>query len=213
MRKTLSVLTAFLLSLCIIIAPATSALAYDVTSAGQDDAASVENGSFSPEMQVDGSGSLGDLISQELDQEQIKQQESLGNYVYSVRVNGNTATVDFKTNKYCSIVVALFEENGNKMITSGCADVSPELSAVDISLEEGKVPQYFYIRAYMVEQDTLKPLGKVYESPNYTRSMVEFFDKTTDDFDEDQVLNLDDEKTITLLFIMMMSNRSDRAIP
>ena len=42
---------------------------------------------------------------------------------------------------------------------------------------------------------TLRPLCTVYESPNYTQEMQEFFAQTVDDFDSEKVLNLDGDKT------------------
>lgn len=56
-------------------------------------------------------------------------------------------------------------------------------------------PDYFIIKAYLVENETYKPLCTEYTSPNYTKEMQEFFAKTTDDFEEEKVLNLDEDNT------------------
>lgn len=53
---------------------------------------------------------------------------------------------------------------------------------------------YYYVKAFLIESDSFKPLCTSYESPNYTREMQEFFKKTVDDFSEKEVLNLDEDK-------------------
>ncbi len=56
------------------------------------------------------------------------------------------------------------------------------------------MPQYFYLKGYLIDTETNKPLCTAYSSPMYTKEMQEFLAKTTDDFDEDKVLNFDNEK-------------------
>ena len=51
------------------------------------------------------------------------------------------------------------------------------------------------MRGYLIETETLRPICTVYESSMYTQEMQEFLAKTTDDFDEEKVLNLDDDDT------------------
>ena len=195
MKKAFGRSIAWVLSVVMIFCTSLSAAAAEVIPASYGNDSANESGSFSAGMGMRNTDDLSELIGQEFSQEQARQQESLGNYIYSVKVTDNVATVDFKTTMESTIVVGLYDEEGNKMFTSGSADVDAGQTSVSISFDQAKMPQYFYIKAFMVEKDSFKPLGKVYESPNYTRSMIEFFSKTTDDFSEDQVLNLDEDKT------------------
>jgi uncharacterized repeat protein (TIGR02543 family) len=57
------------------------------------------------------------------------------------------------------------------------------------------MPEYFYLRGFLVDSETLRSLTTAYQSPNYTQEMQEFFQKTTKDFDADRVLNLDKDNT------------------
>lgn len=117
-----------------------------------------------------------------------------GNNIFSVEMREeNEFVVDFETVETCTLLLAIYTEDGKKMITSSKEDVSPGERTVEILLNE--VPEYFIIRAFLIDTDTNQPLCTKYESPMYTKEMQEFFDKEVGDFAEDKVLNLDDSET------------------
>ena len=94
-----------------------------------------------------------------------------------------------------TLVVGIYDEDGIQMITSASSEVTPEQKNIIIELDSEKMPEYFYIKAFLADSNTLRPMCTAYESPNYTQEMQEFFAKTTDDFEQEKVLNLDEDKT------------------
>ena len=81
MRKSMSVITAMLLSLCIIIAPITSVAAVEDTppdNSGEGVSASSEN-----EISVQGTNGFGNLLSDEIAGKQAEQQENMGKNIFS----------------------------------------------------------------------------------------------------------------------------------
>ena len=118
-----------------------------------------------------------------------------GNYINSVEITDKTATVTYAAVMDCSLTVAIYDDSGKQMLTSETIEVlaSEREATVEISIPE--MPEYFYVRAYLTDSFRLAPLCEEYENPNYTSQMAEFFAKTVADFDEEKVLNLDEDTT------------------
>lgn len=144
-------------------------------------------------MTVTGTNSLGSMISAKYEEDADEIQNN-GSTIYSVEVEGKTAKVDLRALSNAKLVVSIFDEEGVNMYGSGMAEVTPDDSIVDISLNISSMPQYFYIKAFLLDESTNLPLCKQYENNYYTQDMQEFFAKTIDDFDAEKVLNLDDSQ-------------------
>ncbi|MBQ8188513.1 MAG: DUF4214 domain-containing protein, partial [Lachnospiraceae bacterium] len=114
--------------------------------------------------------------------------------VFSIEMTGREAYVELEAVEDCILLVAIYDEAGEQLIASGSLDIvaGDEAAITEIDIAEAEMPQYFYLRGYLVEKESYRPLCTVYESPNYTQEMQEFFAKTTNDFEEDRVLNLDE---------------------
>ena len=146
------------------------------------------------DVNVESTNSVGQLIANQITSKQDEQDENNGCNLFSVEVNEKKATVSFETLQDCTIVVGIYDETGVTMVATGNKQVTKGETIVDVEIEISEMPQYFYLRAFMVDGDSLRPISTSYESPNYTEEMQEFFAKTTDDFDEDKVLNFDEDK-------------------
>ena len=144
---------------------------------------------------VAGTNSFGNLLTEELNAEMDRQEENNGCNIFSIEMNGATADVSFETTESCTLVVAIYEDNGEQMLASGDILVSKEDKEALVTIETDNMPDYYYLRGYLVDSDTMRPICTVYESPNYTQEMQAFFAKTVDDFDNEKVLNLDEDKT------------------
>ena len=81
------------------------------------------------------------------------------------------------------------------MLATGTAQASTDAELAEVTFDTDTMPQYFYVKAFLVDEVNFRPLSTVYESPMYTQEMQEFLAKTTADFDEDRVLNLDEDDT------------------
>ena len=193
MKKSISVLTAFLLSISIFLFPVNiaTANAVETDSGGATESTESTN---NDNVSVTGTNDFGDLLGSELSEKESEQQENAGNNIFSVDIQDNTARVNFETTQAANVVIGIYDEDGVQMITSAGAEVSADDESVNIALDGDKMPEYFYLRAYLVGTENFEPLCTVYESPNYTKNMQEFFAKTTDNFDEEKVLNFDDSK-------------------
>lgn len=143
---------------------------------------------------VQGESHLGKLLSDVIDQKAEEQAENNGINVFSIEVTGNVAVVNFETTQNCTLVVGIYDENGIKMLASGYLNVLCGEKEAAVNIETDSMPQYFYVRGFLVDTESFRPLCTAYESPNYTKEMQDFLAKTTEDFPENKVLNLDADK-------------------
>lgn len=147
------------------------------------------------ELMVRGTDSFGSMFAQEFSGVAAEQTENNGCNVFSIDMSGNQASVSFETTQDATLVVAVYDENGNQMLASGKKNVTNTETETTVTINSGTIPQYYLVRGYLIETETLRPICTVYESSMYTQEMQEFLAKTTDDFDEEKVLNLDDDDT------------------
>ena len=147
------------------------------------------------ELMVRGTDSFGSMFAQEFSGVAAEQAENNGCNVFSIDMSGNQASVSFETTQDATLVVAVYDENGNQMLASGKKNVTNTETETTVTINSGTIPQYYLVRGYLIETETLRPICTVYESSMYTQEMQEFLAKTTDDFDEEKVLNLDDDDT------------------
>ena len=142
---------------------------------------------------VSGTNSLGNMLAEKYE-ESAAEAENTGSGIYAVEVEGRTARVDVRALVDAQLVVSIFDEEGKTVYGSGMTDVTPDDNIVELTLEVGTIPQFFLIRAFLLDKITNQPLCKQFENDYYTQKMQEFFSKTTEDFEEDKVLNLDDNE-------------------
>ena len=114
--------------------------------------------------------------------------------ITNVEYSRGTAEVTLSAARDCTVVVGLYNDDGSKLITSGYASVSPLDTSASVQIDASALPEHFYIKAYLIETDTMKPLCVAYESQMYTQAMETFLSMTADDFPEDKVTNFDDDK-------------------
>jgi len=156
---------------------------------------SAEGVTSNNEMTVEGTNSFGNLLTDMLSEEMDEQQQNDGCNIFSAEVYDTEVVVDFESTQDATLVAAIYEEDGIKLLASGSLEVYQGEKQAVVSIETESMPQYFYLRCFLIDSETLKPLCTSYESPNYTQEMQEFLAKTTEDFDEEKVLNFDDDTT------------------
>ncbi len=144
-----------------------------------------------------GTDSFGNMMSDMVNEEAEKIIQNEGYNIFSVIVGGdelndNEALVSFESLEDATIIVALYDDACEQMLLSEKINVykDEKISIVEFDTED--MPETFYIKAYLVDEESLRPLSTVYESAVYTQEMQEFLNKTVDDFEEDRVLNFDD---------------------
>jgi len=140
-----------------------------------------------------GETSVGTMLANELET-LTEQTDGTGNVIYEVEVELNSAYVELSTAVSATLFVGIYTEDCATLITSGYVEVTPQDEYTFVTLEEN-APEYFYVKAYLVDTEDFSPVSSVYNNPMYTQEMQEFLSKTTDDFEEEKVVNFDDDKT------------------
>ena len=149
---------------------------------------------FGDGITMKGETSFGTLLANELSEEATEQQENNGYNIFSVEMQGESAIVSFESVEDSVVVIGIYDETGAEMLTSASIEVYAGETTAIVDFEADSIPEYFYIKGYIVEARTYRPLCTVYESPMYTQEMQEFLAKTTADFDAERVLNLDEDE-------------------
>ncbi|MEE0397843.1 MAG: hypothetical protein UDQ92_06780 [Lachnospiraceae bacterium] len=171
----------------------------DTDVSGDD--ASVSDGDAKLDMgdaSLEAQNSLGRLFKDIMSETEVETEQT-GCGVYSVVMDGTKATASIQALEDCTLVVGIYEEDGIRLIATGTADVTAGDTDITVSIEADTLPAYYHVKAFLVDNVSLRPCSKVYETDDYTRKMQEFFAKTTSDFTESQVLNLDADETNNFL--------------
>lgn len=171
----------------------------DTDVSGDD--ASVSDGDAKLDMgdaSLEAQNSLGRLFKDIMSETEVETEQT-GCGVYSVVMDGTKATASIQALEDCTLVVGIYEEDGIRLIATGTADVTAGDTDVTVSIEADTLPAYYHVKAFLVDNVSLRPCSKVFETDDYTRKMQEFFAKTTSDFTESQVLNLDADETNNFL--------------
>ena len=157
--------------------------------------------SVDSEYAVEGTSSVGELIANTLDgqAEQGYDGTDLPGSITDITVEGTTATVELSTDRDAALIVAVYTEDGAKMLGSGKSTAAAEDGAVTVDIVIDEMPEYFTVGAYLLDAETHEPLSTEYISRYYTQEFQEFLSTTVDDYDEARVLNLDDDNTTNFL--------------
>ena len=151
------------------------------------------------DVSIQGTNGFGTLLSQEINRNQAESDAEAEEYDpgYSVTdlvIEDGIAYVTYGSMEDAVLVVALYTEDGMKMLTSVSGNVTEEDTEAELEFE-GELPQFFMASAYLVDSYDYSPLCEPYDTPMYTKDMQELLASTVDDYDEERVLNLDDDKT------------------
>ncbi len=142
---------------------------------------------------VEGTNSFGSLLADEI-QEETASSESGGYNVIGLTIEDGYAIVEYDTLEEAILVAALYTEDGLQLLTSGSMTVYPGETVAEIEIA-GEIPEYFMASAYLLDTYDHSPLCSPYDTPMYTQEMQELLASTTEDYDADRVLNLDESTT------------------
>lgn len=177
-HKLFSKCISIVLTLCLMM----SMVTVGVSAANVDNNNNVTS-SVSNDMEVLGTNSLGAMLAKEIEAKSAEAEENNGCNVFEITVEGKQATATFETAMDASLIVGIYNEAGNTLIASGTVDVTNEDTEVTVDIDIEEMPQYFYLKGFLVDKESLKPICTAYNSPNYTKEMKEFLSKTTEDFE------------------------------
>lgn len=138
---------------------------------------------------------FGGLLTNTLADSDQAQTASDVNRICDVQIEGDYAWVEFTTTERARLVVAIYTEDGTKMLGSGTQTVSPEETEVGIQIDIDNMPQYYSAGAYLLSAADNTPLSKEFRTQLYTKVVQDIKNSTVDDYDPERVLNLDDDRT------------------
>lgn len=145
------------------------------------------------DMKITGTSPLGEMLADKLTPEQTALNEQNGCSIYEVELSDKQAYVQFDTALDCTLLLTFFDDAEETLLSSAKAEVTMEQT--DIILDVPDMPEYCYLHCCLIDTETLAPVSAEYTSALYTKEMQEFLSKTTEDFDEELVLNLDEDKS------------------
>lgn len=157
--------------------------------------ATVEQGNN--DVSVSATNSLGAMITETLEDENLGVDSDY--VITDLTFEGNTATVSYMALENCNLVVAVYDENTMQMLTSEVLILpSDEVSATVTFIDA--LPEFFIAKAFLVDLD-YAPLCKEYVSRKNTAEFVEFMATKSTDFEEDKVINLDNNEDNNFLVL------------
>ena len=144
---------------------------------------------------VEGTNSFGTLLANTVQNDPQTQSETQVNRICDLQFNGSLATVEYTSIQAARLVVAVYTEDGRKMLGSGTLEVSPEDTLADVEIEIGTMPRYYSAAAYLLDIKTNDPLSPEFRTQLYTKTVQDIKNSTVADYDPERVLNLDDDNT------------------
>ena len=161
------------------------------------------NGELETDTYVKGSSSVGTMLAETLENAQNEYESDFesGAFVSSLDLKGLKAKVNFSTQKDARLVVAVYAEDSGKMLTSGVKDVSAEETSVTVDINKASLPQYYRVKAFLIDADNMSALCTPYTDNTHTQAYIDFMSKDVNDFDSDKVINLDDNEENNFLVV------------
>ena len=149
--------------------------------------------STAPEAQATGTTQVGSMLSERLNKEAAKMQDTEGCNIFSIESDGSAATVHFAASQDCRLVVGLYSDiyaDGlEKMLGSVIRDVKAGEETAVISFGTD-MPQYYVLRAYLIGDNDV-PLCEVYAEENYTKDIMDLKASDIHSYADYEILNLD----------------------
>ena len=151
------------------------------------------------DVSFEGTNGFGALLSAELAKNQMgstqEQTENKTGYtVTGLKIDGNMANVEYYSMETAVLMVAIYSEDWMQLLASGQVVIDPEENQAVVAIE-GEMPEYFQAAAYLMDTYDMSPLCVAYTTTLYTQAMQELLNSTIHDYDEDRVLNLDEDET------------------
>ena len=97
-----------------------------------------------------------------------------------MRMYGNTASIDLRADRDCTLIAALYDEDGVKMLSSAMTKVSAGSKTAEVTFNCELTTDFPYIRAFLVDSSNYAPLARMYNEHSVVYDS-EGSDKQTDE--------------------------------
>lgn len=143
------------------------------------------------DVQLSGNGVLGNMLADRINT--LTAENGVGyspDYgITDIVMDGSHATVTYKSAEAADLVVACYTEDTQEMVTSGTVRVAATADGTaELTIEN--VPAFYVVKGFLLNEEHA-PLCNAYTKSLYTEAMDQIKQATTKDFEEDRVLNLD----------------------
>ena len=154
------------------------------------------------ELSMQATTGFGRLLLDSMD-EQNGQAGGYTSRITGLKMNGRTATVEFVADQAADLVVAVYTDSsaeemtasGTTAVLAGSANGTETVSLI------GAIPEYYTVKAYLLDPATHEPLSAVYTDQSRTQVMVDLSTASITDFPEDRVVNLDDRSDTNFVVV------------
>ena len=155
--------------------------------------------------EIEYGGIFGSMLSDEID-ESVQEKEEAANRDYTVyKVYHDPAStcvgVDYKAKTECTLFIGFYNDEGTELITSATNDLEPSENGYAETYTNVSLPDHYLIKCFIVGKEIRNPLSKPCIYNKCTKQMQEILAKTTNDYEEEQVVNLDDNKSNNFLVL------------
>lgn len=149
-------------------------------------------------VKVTGNTGVGDILAGEINDFYAAKTDDVTMYsvaditVDTADASGKKFNVAYSIAEDAYLVVGIYDDNGIELKTSEKIKLNHEESTASLTFKE-TLPATFLVKGYIIEEYTYAPLSNEYVNKDYTRMMKDFYEKTSEDFDEKNVINLADD--------------------
>lgn len=133
---------------------------------------------------------IGDAIVNAIDDTNQEVNDNGGYGVFGLSLDNLTANVALSAPDNSILLVAIYDEETDYMVTSGKTSVNSDTQTIEVPLAECDLPDYYIIKAFILNSD-FSPVCNHYENKEYTKAYEAFFAQDVFDFDEEKVINFD----------------------
>jgi len=145
---------------------------------------------------IEGENSFGSLLSNTVEGSQEEQpEEDYEGRVCDLVIEGTYATVEYASPVDADVVVAIYTQDGAKLLGSGTVSAPAEETIAQVEIDIPVMPYYFKAAAYLLDARDHTPLSQEFRTDRYTKTMQDILSATVDDFNPELVLNLDGDRT------------------
>lgn len=108
-------------------------------------------------------------------------------------VKENTVSVNMTNITSASVLVEIFDEESGELCAYGEQSAAPMTASIDVAIDTGAIPEYFVVKVTMLDKNR-KLMCEALENEHHTKKFVDFFAKKASDFEQEKVVNLDEQQ-------------------
>ena len=157
----------------------------------------VENGS---QAEIKQTNSLSKMLAEATDMSQVAMDSPY--YISEMTFDGKIANVRYYNEQDCLLAVAVYDESTGQMLDSAVELVEAESVTADITMNFD-LPEHFLAKAFLLDENNAA-LCKELVCRTYTTEYEKIASLTVNDFDEDKVVNLDEDEDNN--FVVLSNN-------